>query len=372
MRNLLLAFLLFLLIGCRTKIKDENYFNGAIKEVVDSMERTKVKLLDLNIYSDYISPQILLYDSLIVNYLFSDNNYFFNIVNLKNGNLLGQFCHKGKGNNELLYCMELDNCYIKSNDLKALIVDSHKGLIHEWNITKSIEMKETVFDTITKFKNTDPMRPYIYSFRINDSTLLGYLGSSADDFNRKKPILPAIELRDIYSENILKTIHVFNDTFEDDDFPSKLISTKDDYIPSFYYYYSITDVKPDCKYAVQSMKFLSQLNIINIETGEVKGIRLKDTPNFSLFRNYKNIKKQYFRGGVIATDDCIYAGYSGMEADMKGNNVRYIYKFNWDGDILNVYDLGLNVEQILYNKGTGELYAFDSSNLKLYLIKTNN
>lgn len=283
---------------------------------------------------------------------------------------MGQFCHKGKGNNELLYCMEFNSCYIESNDLKALVIDSHKELLNEWNITKSLKTKETVFDTIVKFKEADPMRPYIYSYRINDSTLLGYLGSSAEDFNHTKPILPAIELRDIYSGDVLKTIQVFSDTFEDDGLPINLIKTEKGYIPSFNYFYSITAVKPDCKYMVQAMKYLAQLNIVNIETGEIKGIRLKDTPDFSIFGNNKNIKKQYFRGGLIATENFIYVGYSGEEINAKKSNVQYIYKFDWNGDILDIYDLGLSVDKILYNKVTSELYAFDSSNLKLYLVDT--
>lgn len=369
MRKLLLLLLLIILFGC--KIKDENYFNGTIKNVLDSIERTDVKLLDLKICSDYTSPQIFIHDSLMINYLFSNNDYFFNIVNLKNGNLLGQFCHRGKGNNELLYCTELSNCYMNLNDLKAFVLDSHKELLHEWNISKSVEIKETVFDTVFRFKNIDPMRAYDYSYRINDSILLGYLGSSADDFNRKKPILPAIEIRDIYSDNVFKTIYVFKDTFEDKDIPANLINNNKGFIPAFYYYNSTTDVRPDCKYAVQSMKFLAQLNIINIETGEIRGIRLKDTPDFSLFKNHKNIKRQYFLGGLIATDNFIYAGYSGESANLRGNNVRYIYKFNWDGDIMKVYDLGLSVSQILYNRATNEFYAFDSTNLILYLIKIN-
>lgn len=371
MRNLLLIALFFILIGCT--IDEKDYFNGSIKEVVDStkIDSTKIKkinLVDINLNSDYISQQILIHDSLVISYLFSDNNYFFNIVNIKDGNLIGQFCHKGKGNNELLYCIGLNNCYVESNELKTLVTDTHKDMLYEWNISKSIETKETIFDKIIDFKIIEPDRPYTYTYRINDSTLLGYLSSGANDFYRTKPILPAIELRDIFSKNIFKTINVFKDTFEEREPPVNRVNNEKGFIPSFNFFRSITDVRPDCKYAVQAMVYLAQINIINIMTGEVKGIRLKDSPDFSIFRNYKRIEKRYFSKDVIATNDYIYVGYSGENLDVKGNNVGYIYKFDWNGDIIDVYDLSFNVSQILYDRATNKLYAFDSSNLKLYLV----
>lgn len=371
MRLSFLIILFFTLIGC--KVNDRDYFNGTIREVTDrtKTDTSKIKkadLIDLNLKSEYVSPQLLIHDSIMICYLFADNNYFFNLVNLKSGDLIGQFCHKGNGNNELLYCMELDNLYTESGELKALVTDTHKNMLYKWNISKSIETKETVFDTTINFKIAEPDRPYTYTSRLNDSTLFGYLSSGADDFARTKPVLHAIELRDIFSETVFKTIHVFKDTFEDEKPPYEMINQDKEFIPALNYFRSMTDVKPDCKYAVQAMKHLAQLNIITIETGEVKGIRLKETPDFSIFSNYKNIKNCYFTGILRATDDAIYVGYSGESLQKRGNKVKYLYKFDWNGDVIDVYDLGLDVNQLLYDKATNQLYAFDSFNLKLYLV----
>lgn len=368
MSKILLIFLSVIFVyGC-IPINETDYFNGSIK-VVDptNVNIKEVKLTDLKInlpiYDVYI------YDSLIINSGIN-KNIIYNIINMNTKESIGNFCHRGKAQNEILETMPISSIYKVRNELKTIIVDPNKSQLYEWNITKSIHTQTTIFDTIIPFKSlSKAMRPYDYVEYMNDSTLITYTQSCLLNPYEKEPELPFIELRAFSKDSLYKKIYVFNAVFHDNKPLANLSDIEYDQItPSYRFYSSRTSIRPDHLFIVQSMLYLGQLNIIDVTTGEIIGIRLKGTPDFSLFKNARNINNFYFCGGLWTTNDRIFVGYNGGKEERNGN-VKFLYEFDWAGNIINIYNINRNVDELIYDKVNRLFYCFNSSEEKLFSFK---
>ena len=84
--------------------------------------------------------------------------------------------------------------------------------------------------------------------------------------------------------------------------------------------------KPDGTKVVQAMLYLPQLNILDVETGQVVGFRMKGAPDFSIFEDEKDVYNIYYIG-VQADDNYIYALYWGKESWGRFDTpyVRFMY-----------------------------------------------
>ena len=356
MRNYLLSFLILSTFSC-SEVVDTEYFNGTIKEVSLNIEPKKAVVENKFTYDKFENSPFL-YDSLIIGQISRTYNskFFFSIINQNTGESLGDFCPKGNAGNELSGADPINKVFHESNELKTFILDYNKNRLYKWNISKSIKNNTTVFDTIVKFEFSSKNKQYLYFKPINDSTLLVHNQSYL--VNRKHHTLPelgSLKTREIFSPKVHKTYHIFKKNFEDKK-SSFFMSHEERKYMTFAdkFFYSDTEVRPDGKYVVQSMWCLAQLNILNLETGEIKGFRMKDTPNFSIFKNPKYLK-WYFCAGLCVTNDRIFVGYSGGERKGQDNS-SYVYEYNWDGEILNIYDVGMGYDNLRYNEITNKLY----------------
>ena len=160
----------------------------------------------------------------------------------------------------------------------------------------------------------------------------------------------------MFTPKVNKTYNIFKKNFEDEKCEFYMSNDESKGLTfSENFFYSDTEIRPDVKYVVQSMWHLAQLNVLNLETGEIRGFRVKDTPDFSIFKTPRYLK-WYLCGGVCVTNDRIFVGYSGEEPKRQDNS-RYIYEFNWDGALLNIYDVGMSYDDLKYNSVTNKLYV---------------
>lgn len=346
MRNYLLSFLILSTFSC-SEVVDTEYFNGTIKEVSLNIEPQKAIVENKFTYDKFeYSPVV--YDSLIIGEIsrIYNSKFFFTIINRNTGESFGDFCPKGNAGNELIRAQRIKTVFKESDELKTFVFDYHKKRLYKWNISKSIKAKTTVFDTVVKFEKTSKNDNYAYIKPIGDSTCLVYNQSYYVNSNHNTlPELASLKTRDIFTPKVNKTYNIFKKNFEDKKTSFNMSSAEREGMTfSQMFFYSDTEVRPDGKYVVQSMWCLAQLNILNLETGEVKGFRMKDTPDFSVFENPKYLK-WYFCGGLCVTNDRIFVGYSGEERKRQDNS-NYVYEFNWDGEILNIYDVGMGYDDL--------------------------
>lgn len=372
MHRMLIIFVLASFIcGC-TSIDESAYFNGTIKVVsTDSIKMKKMTLQEVSF--DHPMYDLYIYDSLIIN-SGTSKDYNFNIININSDEDMGYFCPRGNAKNEILATTPISHIFKENGEIKTILVDPSKKSLYKWNITKSIDTKFTVFDTIIDFRSTSKyQKPYHYIEYVNDSTLLTYIQSFLTHPFQSEPELSLIELRALNNELVYQLYNIFKKTFKNEESTkrSSSVNESNQYLSPELFYASRTSVRPDKKFIVQSMLYLGQLNLIHLETNQITGIRIKETPDLSIFNDAKKIENFYFCGGLWTTNDRIFVGYSGQKEKRSGN-VRYMYEFDWTGEILNIYDIGQNVDEIIYDRVNDLFYFQKLSEEKLLSFDLND
>jgi hypothetical protein len=114
-------------------------------------------------------------------------------------------------------------------------------------------------------------------------------------------------------------------------------------------------LKPDNTKLVLPMEYFRQINILNINTGELKGFKFNDSPDYMEVATtpYSELKRYYER--ACADDNFIYA------AIQEENNTT-VDVFDWDGN----YVKKLILDKKMENKDSN--IAIDPVNKYLYII----
>ena len=100
--------------------------------------------------------------------------------------------------------------------------------------------------------------------------------------------LPFYQQRTINTNKLLKNYSIYKKSIINRDSPTtaQTFSSSND------------ACKPDGTKVVQAMLYLPQLNILDVETGQVVGFRMKGAPDFSIFEDEKDVYNIYYIGGT--------------------------------------------------------------------------
>ena len=353
---------------CCHKNKDSDYFNGDIRyfnddnKIVKNVKSKSVPLNGLNY------GMIAIYDSLLICWNPKLPNHFFNIFNVDTGEEIGAFCKRGRGPQEMVAVSCIFQFFKKENDIMTLLYATNESKLFFWNISKSLEKGVTVWDTIVSLTNkrTDEYRSYNFLFFQPEETLFAYVQSNF--LREEEATTPFYEKRKIFTDESLRDYPIY-----------KKKSVQNAIKSPISLFYSWDVFKPDGSKIVQAMRNLSQINILNIHTGEVVGYRMQNCPNFSYLETNMQSMKVYYNS--IQTDDnYMYATYWGREpwdtsiyAQIPFFNIVHV--FDWDGKLL--YELITDrvffriwLDQVRnrlysYNHDTDEVYYIDLNELSL-------
>lgn len=117
--------------------------------------------------------------------------------------------------------------------------------------------------------------------------------------------------------------------------------------------------------------YLQQINIIDLETGDVKGFRIKGTPGFSIFeKDINKVKTNY--SSLEADNNYIYALYREVSAHISDTTTTsQLHIFNWNGNLIRKYDLGQIVKLITLDPVNNILYGRNNATEKMYRYDLN-
>lgn len=353
-----------LLTSCNQPNYDKKYFVGEIFLIADTIKTKNLVGKEIEIEGVY-NGQINIYDSLLFYYPYQSTKHFYEIYNLKNDSLLGNFCLRGGGPNETVGIAFICNFYMDKGSLKTLLYAANEKKLIVWNISKSLKNQTTVNDTIIAYDWMVDNHIAIYNriYHLDDSTIFVEMQPRSTTLDRKSASLPVYEKRTIYTNQNIQTYPVFINTPKSDgtEFisPEQFLST-----------YSCT--KPDSKKIVQSVRHLQQINIIDLETGDVKGFRIKGTPDFSIFeKEITNVKKNYTN--IEANDKYIYALYRGTKMNESGNDIQsQLHVYDWDGNLRHKYNLGEVINHITLDPVNTILYGRNVETEKIYRYDLND
>lgn len=113
--------------------------------------------------------------------------------------------------------------------------------------------------------------------------------------------------------------------------------------------------KPDGTKIVQAMIRLPQLNIVDVQTGEVVGYRLNYGLDLSVFKGKKQLRNFY--GLVQADDNYIYALYWGK---VQWGDINTIYVFDWSGNLIDKLKVDHYISSIWLDMVRNRFYIIES------------
>jgi hypothetical protein len=95
---------------------------------------------------------------------------------------------------------------------------------------------------------------------------------------------------------------------------------------------SMDRIKPDDNTKlVMAMFSMDQINIMDVTTGEIKGYRNKNSPDFNYLKDIDNIKNYYL--DVCVDDKYIYGLYLNGKNGL-GSTANILHVFDWDGNFI--------------------------------------
>jgi hypothetical protein len=308
--------------ACGHVDKDSEYFNGEIRlfddsrKIVERVCSTTFPLRGPNF------GEMAVYDSLIIYWNPKLSDHFFNIFNVDTGEQIGSFCSKGRGPREAISVNPVFQLFEKKGDLMTLLDANNEGKLFFWNISRSVEQAATRYDTIASYSGGAWFR----IFRQSDSTMLASVVSQY--LSDTKMTTPSYVQRTIFTDEMLKEYLVYRMS----EFENKKTE-----LSQYNYFYTFDAMKPDGTKIVQAMSDLPQINIIDIQTGEIVGYRLQEEPGFSRFETDMN-PLMVFYNSVQVDDNYIYATYWGGEQWNVGGrevpDLRTIHIYDWSGNHL--------------------------------------
>ena len=165
-------------------------------------------------------------------------------------------------------------------------------------------------------------------------------------FRKLTATLPRILIRTLGNNQVVREYPLFRQTIEG--------KGNSDFYPDSFFLFSAA-LKPDGKKAVLAMAFFPQIHLIDLSSGEMKGVRLKGLPSFSPDR-----AENYYIS-VQCDNRYIYALYAG-----ESDRPTTVHVFDWDGRLLRRLELSHPASLLSLDPVSGKLYAMYRDEEEIY------
>lgn len=350
------GLLLTAIAGCASD--DRQYFNCEIQEVEETQFPEEV-LTGEAIELEY--PKFILfsvYDTLCFLYSWDNPGGFYNVHNLKNGKHLGYFCQRGQAPNESAGISPLFQFYTEDGHLKTDILTVNRTLT-PWDITGSLSSGQTELDTVFRFNWSDVcIHPYRAYFRLPGDSILVFTQPDLP-FNSTTATLPRIQIRTLADNKAVREYHLFTKPIEG--------AKKSDFRPDGFLLLS-AGLKPDSKKAAITMHHFPQIIILDLVSGEAKGVRLKGKPGFS-----PDHERDYYMS-IQCDEKYIYALYAAGQSFDKAttfDNATTVHVFDWDGHLARKIKLDHPASSLSLDPVSGMLYTMYPNQEEIYRYRIN-
>ena len=349
------------LLTCCRNSNDRYYFNGEIQYFDDSHKIVK------HVSSKSVSlvgiptGMIAVYDSLLICWDPEYHDHFFSISNLDTGEEIGFFCEKGQGPREATSVNCIFQLFKKENDICSYLWAYNQSQLFLWNISQSIEKGTTVYDTIVSYEKNR----YFFLFYQHEDFL--FVNRPPDFLNDEEVSTPFYEKRSISTKEVIRDYRFYKE---------KLLRSKDvAKLENSLYTWDV--MKPDGSKIAQTMTYLPQINILDTNTGDIVGFRMRNSPDFSFLETDIDMKSMIrYYNNIHADNNYIYATYWGKEQwrDRIGNEVplfNKIHIFDWSGKQLYELITDRSFFRVWVDQVRNRLYSIDINTDEVYYLDLN-
>jgi hypothetical protein len=366
-KTIICTLLGILVISCKT-IKDEDHFFGSINQINKDYET--VELRGDSVSVDGITFRVFaVHDSLI---LFWNNNMpesmTFSISDMRTGKHYGNYIPQGRGPHES-ETAPIYQFYNKGNDLTTLLRAYNEDELREWNISRTLATGHTVYDTIFPYKwRMETPSASLGVFRMDEDKIFEKMPGRYSESGDETLEWPRFVVRSLRENKIVREYDVYKNNVQ-------TINPQQFALSPFY---SSDCLKPDGTKIAIGMRYLDQINILDLESGEVSYHRAANSPSLSIFEDeideirYKNVLRFHYQ--CQCDDNYIYSLYIGhtsydeFEKPFHPNKVR---QYDWNGRLIREMTLSEPATQIWLDTANNILYTFSEINEHIWRYDLN-
>ena len=342
MKSRVLVLGLLSVFSCN-RVDEQDFFRFSLFDVdppvevvpleIDHVVNTGANLVDCAISYPYVISV-------------GSSDCLFSITDISSGTYLGEWCKSGRGPKDPLYVLPLTEVYYRGDDMLADLFSYHEGKLLVWNISESLRSKSDVYDSVIDVEYQETFVPFRSVHRLSDSLVLVNDTRQLPEVN-EMIAAPSYDLYNTLSGRYVCGYDLFNMIVKktsDPRFTSKS-------------FLSVSDcMKPDKSKIVFAMKYMPVINILDLETGQTKGIRLNGARGFTT----KELVCHFV--GISADDDYIYALYYGKER-VDDSYPEILNVFDWEGNWVSIKKLNHHASALQVSGDSLYLYNFNSDAL---------
>lgn len=350
--SLIAILIAFLFVGCDSKNKDVEYFNGElvyrdISAQADTLTGEAIVLED-----ECVGGMVTVLDSLIFFYSPTDKHYSYHCYNYKTGKHIGDFFPIGREHNEFLNVTPIYCVSMYKDTAKSVFVALNEQKLGTFNITRSLSEKKTILEDVRDFEwKKHFTNPITQVYPCKDQ-LIVLLNGGKTNFKHDTYILPQYVFLDKKTLEPIDTIAVYNKAL------LKELHKGTDM--NLFRLFGI--LKPDRTQMVSIMGYLPQISILDIESGDIKEIRYGKTLLRDLLVNPTSVARCH--SSVAADDNYIYLPWFIDGEITQGTHIVNV--FSWDGRYVAQYYIKEPFDQIQIDSKSNVLLAYNQFTNKLY------
>jgi hypothetical protein len=347
---------MLILVSCKNN-NDRIKFYGETVTVAYPKHAEILKGYNLELDGEY-TGWMNAYDGVL---MFTSEKFHDGAIHLydvETGKRISAVCKRGQAPNEVMRFIFSNNFEKDSSGFYLWISDTYNNRLLRINSQGEF----TKIISTSNFKSTTPFG-IGNIFMLNDSLLIAYSQSESIFEDDDKYSAPSYH---VFNYKTGETVSVYK-------FYSDYTASKDVEILKIlpYNYLSSSDgIKPDKNKIAMAMKHLNRINILDLESGKVKSVALKNAPDLNLLSSGKRVETYYKR--LQCDDRYIYVIESAYVERTEQNAAFWyenltnpsgrIFVFDWDGNFTNI--LQINDDAIGLTDMIG--FAFDPVRKILY------
>lgn len=295
------------------------------------------------------------------------SDYSYSCYNLNNGQHIADFCNIGRGPEEFINITPIMQIYEEDGQKKSLFTAANEEKMGIFNITRSVLESTTIFDTVIDLKWRDMYtRPFINIFinifRSDACSIFAFKQPSRLNLKEFRYSFPEFLKIDIRTGKKERTYKLFDGALTYNPAAEQI---------NGHFFSSLSLMAPDrSKRIVMFMEMLAQINILDPETGIVKGFRIAGTPDFGYFKGNPQKFKTFTRFSDVDEKHIywLYCYGSSLEV-LESVDTHFIYVFDWEGNFVRKLYLEHGADQIRVDTATGWLYAYNFATMDIYRYK---
>lgn len=337
-----------LLLGCHEK---SSYFKGETILTKDIAITDSLKG-EVLVFDSINSGIISLCDSLVFFYSHRMPNYQYYCFNINTGKHLSNFFPIGRGPGEFLNITPIIQKYKEDGNTKALFTAINEEKAGIFNISKSVQQKTTICDTVFDLKWRDKnTKSFMSIFQYDNDKVLAYKQPNKLTTVENRYSLPQFLMINRHTGNIEKSYDLYNEP---------VIYNPEAKELNALFYTSLNLIYSDRTKIAMFMLLVPQINILDTRTGDMKAIQIADSPGFDDLKGSLDNLKQYHNFSDI-DDNYIYA----LRTDKSYTDS----KSTANSSIVNVFDWNGNLAHKLYIDNYLDQIQIDSKNKLMYGVK---